>query len=86
MSLVIFQYHTKRNALEFRRQAVSELLSEDLPSHRPRNLVGEDHFANLLEWSNLPTKKGLKFENHSNTNIDSRSNINSNIIELMSVL
>ena len=79
-------YLTKRNALEFRRQAVSEFLSEDLTSHRPRNLIDEDHFPNLLVWSNLPEKKKLKFENHSNTNIDSTSNINSNIVELMSVL
>ena len=63
-----------------------ELLSEDLPSWRPWYLVGEEHLPDFLVWSNLPEEnknKGLKCEKHD---IDSSSNINSNIIKHMYVL
>lgn len=58
LSLVILQYILylcrEKNALEFRSQAMPELLTKDLPSSRPWYLVSEDNFPYLLVWSNLP--------------------------------
>lgn len=86
--------YVHKNASELRSQAIPEFLSEDFPSRRSRYLVCEDHFPNLFVWSNLPEKiKGLKCENHSNSNrhydIDSiivcliEKNLLSNVIDHM---